>query len=67
MFHSQSLCDVHFFFKRGISIGAHVVVFQLAGSPVFNVMLCSSTSFSNLLVRKAPKMGKNQAADKYDS
>jgi hypothetical protein len=41
MFHSQSLWDVHFFFKCGNSIGAHVVVFQSAGSPVFNVMFQS--------------------------
>lgn len=40
MLHSQSLCDVNFFFKCGNSIGAHVVILS-AGSPVFKAMFQS--------------------------
>ena len=41
MFHSQTLCDVHFHFKNGQSIGAHVIVLA-TGSLVFAVMFQSS-------------------------
>jgi speckle-type POZ protein len=41
MFYSQTLCDVHFHFKNGQTIGAHVIVLS-TGSPVFATMFQSS-------------------------
>ncbi len=40
MFVNQTLCDVHFQFEDGQSVGAHIVIFS-AGRPVFSAMFHS--------------------------
>jgi hypothetical protein len=40
MFVTQTLCDVHFQFKDGQSVGAHILILS-AGSPVFSAMFQS--------------------------